>query len=62
MTRRRNLAQRRPAETGTATLAVLAAAVARALGLDADWSTVLVLAVGAAPAAITWAINQRRAP
>lgn len=61
MTTRRSIAKRRPAETGTASLAVLAAAVARAAGLDADWTTVVVLAVGFAPAVITWAVNQRRA-
>lgn len=55
MTKPKTIAQRRPAETGAATLGVLAAAVGRALGLDADWTTVLVVAVALAPAAITWA-------
>lgn len=50
-----NLTQRRPAETGTATVGILAAALARAIGLSDDWTTVLIVAVALAPAAITWA-------
>lgn len=57
---RKSIAERRPAETGTATLGVLAAAVGRALDLGADWTTVLVIAVALAPGAITWAVTTWR--
>lgn len=61
MTARRNIAKRRPAETGTVTIGVLAAAVGRAIGLDAEWTTVLVVGVALAPGAITWAVTTWRA-
>lgn len=57
----KTIATRRPAETGTATLGGLAAALAAALDLSAEWTTVLLIAVALVPAVITWAVNARRA-
>lgn len=55
-----NVTKTRPAETGAATLGVLAAALSQALGLSDDWTTVLLIVVGLVPAVVTWLVNLRR--
>lgn len=44
----------RPTEVGTGALGVFAVALAKAIGLDADWTLVLTLVVAGAPTVITW--------
>lgn len=60
MPRRKNLVERRPAETGAVTIA-LATVGAYALGVR-DEGVILAAAVvlGAVPSAITWLVELRR--
>lgn len=53
------LLKRRPAESGTAAFAV-AVLIGRALGLDAETTGYLAVAIGAAPGAITFLVDQYR--
>lgn len=62
MSKPRELARRRPAETGTAGLAVVVAAILQLTGhtLTSDQTAAIIVVLGAVPAAITRAVNWYR--